>query len=754
MSALSPEVEFEVRQGSGPRVPTTAATVALAAGITERGPFGTRLTTSFEQWKKLYGGYTLNGQRMATAVEQYYANGGRFLRTSRVTHFATPGDPTSTASVAGTLPVPSAASAPSAGYVESAVQPFNLEPGWSLVFAFEAGGDQTLGPVTATAASVESAAEPFVLSNGMTFTVGGATKTFSSGEFVDVGAATAEEVKAALDPWLLANSVPAGVTLTTGNTKVKLQSTKRGSAAAFTIGGTSLSALGGTFTAGAKTGTGNVADVDAVTAAEVAAMVTPTNGSASSTAGRARLTSATTGTSSTAQVKNTSSAGFVAALGLDNAVHPGSSGAAVNTWRLDGKTRGAYVNDLTVEVRAATNGDALSRNVFGVKNGTVLERHFNLSSDPASARYFVDVLNHPETGSDLFTVTDLTGNDDPYAVGLPPAVGVHGPFTGGDDGLVGLNDADFVGAKASSVSGTGIYAFDVGEESGELLLVPGRGTSVVHNGMLAFCAEARGGRCFALLDPPQGLTAEQMDVYVTQTSAIVQSTILGAVYYPELLVANPSAEVYGASPTVTAPPSGTVAGLCARVDAMKVGGPFDHPAGADSRYLPRGVLGFATATGEAPSKADRDLLFPHNVNCVSRETGLPIFVDGARTLDVEAAFGSVGESRGVIFVRKQLGAALRRKSHRPITRELLDEMRDLTVAFLLELTYAGAFASRVPAEAFYVDFGPGLNPPSAARARRTYGEVGLATAKPNEFTKVYIGEDRRALTAELAAAQA
>jgi hypothetical protein len=754
VTGLSPEVDFEVREGAGPRVPTSAATVALVVGVTERGPFGARLTTSFEAWKNLYGGYTLNGQRMVAAVEQYYANGGRFLRTSRVTHFVTPGDPTSTAAAAGTLPLPSAAAAPSAGYVESSSQPFNLEPGWSLNVAFEAGGDQTVGPVTATAASVESAAEPFVLSDGMTFTIGGATKTISSGEFVDVGAATAEEVKAVLDPFLLANSVAAGALLTTGNTKVKLQSTKRGSGATFTLGGTMLAALGGTFTAGVKTGTGNVADVDAATSAEVAAMITPTNGAVSSTGGKVRWTSATTGASSTAQVKNTSTAGFVAALGLDNAVHTGSSGAAVNTWRLDGKTRGAYANDLTVEVRASTDGDPLSRNLFVVKNGTVLERHFNLSSDPASARYAPEVVNDAETGSDLLTLVDLTGDADPYTVGLPPAVGVHGPFTGGDDGLVGLDDADFVGAKSSSVSGTGIYAFDVGEESGELLLVPGRGTSVVHNGMVAFCAEARGGRCFAVLDPPQDQTAEQMDVYVTQTAAIYQSTRLGAVYYPELLVANPSREVYGTGATITAPPSGLVAGLCARVDAAKVGGPFDHPAGADSRYLPRGVLGFATATGEAPSKADRDLLFPHNVNCVSREGLLPIFVDGARTLDMEGEFGSVGESRGVIFVRKQLGGALRRFSHRPITRDLLDAMRDTTFAFLLELTAAGAFASRVPSEAFYVDFGPGLNPPSVARARRTVGEVGLATAKPNEFTKVYITEDRRALTAELAAAQA
>jgi phage tail sheath protein FI len=389
------------------------------------------------------------------------------------------------------------------------------------------------------------------------------------------------------------------------------------------------------------------------------------------------------------------------------------------------------------------------------RNGTALERWFNLSSDPASLDYFVSVLNDADSGSDLVQAEDLVGDDDPYTVGLPPAVGTQGPFTLGDDGLVGLADADYVGAKASSLLATGIHVFALGEERGDILIVPGRGTSATHNGMITFCVTTRRERLFAILDPPQSQTAEQMVTYVSQTANLYLSTRCAAIYYPEVKIANPSTEVYGAATTITAPPSGLVAGICARVSAAKVGGAFDHPAGPAAPYLPRGVLGFATSSGEAPSKDDRDLMYPYNINFVSREERLPIFVDGSRTLDMEGAFGSVGESRGVIFFQKALEPALARCRHRGISQKTLDDERDTTTQFCVELTRGGAFASSDPEEAFVVDFGKfgeGLNVPSVSRARKTVGAVALATAKPNEFIIVSLSEDRRALDAELAAA--
>jgi hypothetical protein len=757
MSGLSSEVDITVEGKIAPRANTSATTTILAVGVTERGPIGSaRLTTSFEQWKQIYGGWTLNGRAMIAAVQSAYDNGAKRVRTSRVTHCTTPGDPGSTTSAPGELTIQSEEDAPTAGAVVSASQPYDLEPSWQLVLAFEAGGDQTIGPVTATAASVESAAEPFNFDDAQTIVVDGISREIDTGEFGDINNATAEEVKAILDPFFLANSIPLGCVLTTGNTKVKIQTTQRGSGASFTLAGTALAALGGTWTAGTKTGTGNVANVDAVTAAEVAAMTAPTNGAVSAAGGAVTYTSATTSGSSTAQIKNTSTAAMVTALGFDNAVHSGSDGTPVDTWTLFGKTDGAYLNDVNVDVYAASSGDADSRNVFFSRNGTVLERWFNLSSDPVSTRYFVTVLNDADTGSNLVRAEDLVGDDDPYTMGLAPAIGSHGPFTGGDDGLAGLTDADYVGAKASSLLATGIYVFALGEESGNILIVPGRATSVTQNGMITFCVTYRRERLFAILDPPADATAEEMVTYVTQTANLYLSTRCAAIYYPNVLVANPDPAVYGAGATIEAPPSGALAGLCARVAAAKVGGAFDHPAGPAAPYLPRGVLGFATTTGEAPSKDDRDLMFPYNINFVSRESKLPIFVDGARTLDMEGEFGSVGESLGVMFVQGNLEPALARCRHRGISQTTLDQERDTCVQFFVELTRAGAFASRDPKQAFVVDFGKigeGLNLPSVGRARKTVGAVAIATAKPNEFIVVGLSEDTRAFDAELAAAQ-
>ena len=76
-------------------------------------------------------------------------------------------------------------------------------------------------------------------------------------------------------------------------------------------------------------------------------------------------------------------------------------------------------------------------------------------------------------------------------------------------------------------------------------------------------------------------------------------------------------------------------------------------------------------------------------------------------------------------------------------------MQRTSVAFFLSQLRLDAFASDVPDEAFTVDFGSGLNPPSEKFARRINGRFGVATAKPGEYIVLRAGQDTRALEAEL-----
>lgn len=745
MTQLASGVEFEDIPKQLTRIDAASELVFLVAGVTERGPIGEApITRSFPAWQKFYGGYTLNAKALVASVELFFKNGGTACRTSRVTHCATPGDPTSTTATKATITLPTAAVAASAGSTQSAVQPYDCEPGQTLVVAFEAGGDQTF-TIAATAASVLSAAEPITLADGQTFIIGGQTKTFSSSEFADITNATAEEIVNALAPFFVAKSLPIAALLHTSDTKVQIISTQRGSGASFVVGaGTANAGLGGTITAGTKTGTGNVANVDIVTAAEIAAICSAiTNGTVSSTGGRVKFTSATTGGSSTAQVKSASTADT--ALGFDNAVHTGGTGAAVDTWQFDGKTAGEYANAITLVTSAPSNGDSLSKNLEIRVNGVRRERFFSVSADPLAARFIETILNATDgSGSDLLAVTDL-------GTGLPAASGTSAAMTGGADGLGSLVDADFLGAALSSPdSATGIEVFNRYDD-GTCIAIPGRGTSAVHNGMVSWSLAQKAGEVFCFLDPPQDLTAEDMKDYVLNTAALFGLTNIASVYWPEVKVLNPDASVYGTVDTITVPPSGIIAGIAARIEGAKIGGAFEQPAGPDGRYLPKGILGFATPSGQPPTKAECEILFPVNVNPIKRETGTPTFIDGARVLDITGNWPSVGQSRGVQYVKRKGRIGLAPLRHRPITTDLFKQGERTLRTFLTDLTRAGAFASTEPAKAFFVDFGPALNPPSTQAAGEVNADVGLATSRPAEFIKVRIGPDTRALDEEAAA---
>jgi phage tail sheath protein FI len=78
-------------------------------------------------------------------------------------------------------------------------------------------------------------------------------------------------------------------------------------------------------------------------------------------------------------------------------------------------------------------------------------------------------------------------------------------------------------------------------------------------------------------------------------------------------------------------------------------------------------------------------------------------------------------------------------------------VRRTITAFLLTQMNNGAFRSREPAKAFFVDVSDALNPPAVVFAGQLVVRVGLATNKPAEFVILRISQDTRAIEATLAA---
>ncbi len=726
------------------------ASLALA-GISERGPIGvsTRAST-FAEWNKVYGGYTAEDLDVVAAIEGYFDNGGTDLFFTRIVHTSSVGDPTTKTSAAATLDLLTAAASATPGTVTSAVQPYNLEPSQTLVIAFNLGGDQTF-TFAATAATRTAANNgPYNLDDLMTFQVaidGGPTltKTFSASEFADVDAATVTEVLASLNAFFASQG--AGAVATVQASAFKITSNRRGTGSGVNIVGGTANAVFG-FTTGNIAGTGDVSNIDAVTAAEVnSKLSTLTNGTSSVVAGAVQLTSTTTGTGGTVQVKNTSTA---VGVGFDNAVHAGSSGTPTATLTVDAKTDGEYGNAITVQVIAATSGEADRFNLYVLQNGVVKERYFNVTMDDADPLYVEGIVNDENTGSDLIQVVDLDAFGlAAAATAQRPAVGTFGPLTGGDDGLSGLTDTDYSGGETVNGS-TGLRCFD--PDDIDILVVPGRATSAVHNAMITYCEVTRLGRVFAILDPPAQQTAVQIVDYVETTAGLLELSDKAAIYWPRVKVANPDKVLYGNSPTVTIAPSGHIAGVYARNDARKIGGQFEQPAGIDFG-IPRNVLGLeqiGDAKPEVLKKAKRDIVFPKLINPISRETG-PIFIDGARTLKSTSPWSSVGSRRGIMFMEKRLVPGLAFMRHRNINDRLYREGERTIDVFMLELTAAGCFKSLDPKKAFFVDLGKGLNTAAVQAQHRVVARIGVATSEIAEFVLLLIAPDTRALDEELAA---
>lgn len=718
-------------------LPVVQTGICVMEAVTERGPVGLGPpTSSFPEWASIYGGYTANADG-ALAAQGFFDNGGQILYTIRAVHYTDITSPATKQSAAATLTLNTAALIAAGGVVTGTLAgPYDLEPGDTLSFSVSGGGTLT-ATFTATAAQRISSAEPFALVNNQTLLIsinGGAvqTITFVTADFVAIGAATAAEVAAKI------NAVLVGGRATVSGATVVILTDRRGTSASVNIsGGSANAALG--FTTGAVAGTGNVADVDAVTVAEIKTIVEAAVAGVlvTNVSGRVRVTTVATGPAVSIQVLASSSADDE--LGLDNLVHTGNAASTLPTLQIDAKYDGSYANDIVARIGTASSGLASEFNFSVQDNGVIVESFPNLTMDPATERYAPTIINGT-LGSKLIVVTDLLALV--ASPGDNPATGNYGPMTGGNDGLSGLADTDFIGNAAG---GTGLRAADVVPDM-SLLIVPGRATAAMHQAMYAYCELTRSGLAFAILDPPANQTAAQMVTYVTDTAALYQASEFAAIYWPRVKILNPSKSVFGSAEQLVVAPSGILAGIYVRTDGATPGGVYEAPAGIEKGQL-LGVVGFET--NEVLDEAKRDLIYPKHINPLTADGGLRV-VDGSRNLKRNGNFPSIPERRGAIFIEQSVKRGLTFAKHKNNTQLLRQSVARTVQTFLISQMKNGAFRTRDPKTAFFVDFGDSLNPPSEVFAGRLNGRVGIATNKPTEFVVIKFSQDTRALEAELA----
>jgi hypothetical protein len=689
----------------------------------------------FDDFKRIFGGYVSAGD-LAVCVEGFFATGGVLCYVNRVVHYTDITDATTKTSAKATATLstaPIAATAASATCANTG--PYVLANGQTVVVVIDSEA-----PVTATVAATAAArtaanAGTFAMADEETITVkvdGGAVQTvvFYATSFVDIGAATDEEVAAVM----AASLVGASVDLNGG--KVRITSDKKGTGSKVEVtGGTANDVIG--FVTDEVVGTGDFADVSAALASEVAAIIATAVGATATVSlvgGKIKIASKITGAGSHVQVTSASTA---VVLGFDNAVHNGVTAATLSTLTAEGKYDGAYASALSVQVAAPTSGATGRFNVYVVDStGLRKETFSNLSMDPTSPSYVETVVNNVDTGSEYISLTDLEAvTDDTSAI---PAVATTA-LTGGLDGLSdngNIGDTDYTG---SSASWTGLYAFDR-VSSITVLAVSGVATPAVHLAMVAYCETHRGGQIFPILDPPAGLSFSAMITYQTTTAALENLSEFGAIYWPRIKVANPNQTVYGTATTITIAPSGDICGVIARTDNARDGGVWDQPAGTETGKFAR-VLGFEN--DDVLSEDVRDLLFPHRINPLTTQEGFPRYIDGARTLKGDGNFPSIGQRRGISYCERTIKAALEPSRHKNNNGETRAQVQRTVWSFLKTQMDVGAFATKVPETSFYADFGDALQ----KAANIIDGQWGVATTQPAEFIRMKVSQDMRAADA-------
>ena len=239
---------------------------------------------------------------------------------------------------------------------------------------------------------------------------------------------------------------------------------------------------------------------------------------------------------------------------------------------------------------------------------------------------------------------------------------------------------------------------------------------------------------FAILDTPAGLTASESgsnSVGDWRKGSLGIDSYWGALYYPHIKVPRD-----GVNGTLTLAPSGAVAGIYARMDAVAPpqGSVSTAPAGYGASGEVRGIKGLEVNVADA----DHGALNVLGINVLRKVSnggnGLPaVVVLGARTLSSTSDFRYVNVRRMMTYVEQSVKSISRPylfKNNGPETwGRLTTDISSLLGGFFA----AGQLAGNSESEAFFVKIDASNNSAEDLRNGILNAEIGLALLRPAEF---------------------
>jgi len=746
------KTELRDIQPTNQGLPSRPTDVVRMIGITPWGPMGVAtICTDFDEWQKTFGPH-LASYFSSVMAQQMFLAGVRELITVRTAHYGAGSAVPLTAAKSNKTFQTGAGGATKASVTGSLVGPWALTSGDTL--KGKVGGvaapERTV-TLTATAAVRENApAETYALVNGQTLTVKvdresvAQSIAFLTAEFVNIALATAEEVAAVIN----AKIVGAHATVTSGGTKVTITSDKKGYASYVEVtGGTANAVL--LFNVAEVQGTGNDGaghnfdDIASVTYSELKAMIEASwtdNGGVTVTSSSGYLKIETNSAGAAAKVQVLAASTADDEIGLDNAEHVGSDGAAVDTLKVYGKYEGTLGDLVTIVIADASDGNAEHFNLSVYQNGTLERTWVNLTMDSSDSEYAETVINGV---SGWITVEDKDAAGT--TLQRRPANASATALTGGNDGLTALADVDFYGVEGN---GTGLFAFDLLPDDGDLLISPDCTTEGFQDEATETCRDHWKGKCIFVPDIPAGcthLTAAAHADLVTASDARLPHL------WPRVSIPNPDKDVYGTADIVTVPTSGLYVGRMAANTRTNAETTAEWTQPGNQIYgLLENAVGLESDTVLKPNV--REYLAAHLINPIIKgrtEAGnFGVWVNDVMPGTKASLWNSVGNIRGVAHLRKVLEAYFETQRTQPNTMDAryMDKYR--IESHLAGLCSRGCFATRSAPDAFYVNTDPegtGINNPAEQRAQRYHSVVGLAIAEPKRFIDIGLTRDDRAV---------
>lgn len=386
----------------------------------------------------------------------------------------------------------------------------------------------------------------------------------------------------------------------------------------------------------------------------------------------------------------------------------------------------------TLEDPATPDADRTRYNLTVRDTGTgLLERYLNVSIEPAHARGLDKVLatsrllRVPAADAVLDQLPakhgDVPPGSDPFADGHDGDWYVQATADSGADGAVALGVADYLPAGGAAAK-TGLYQL-LKTDIFNLLCLPGAPDAVAADA-LELCVDRR---AVLLVDPPGW---QSVDDATGAPPVQGDSAKNAAIYFPNVLMPDPLADG-----TLRAfPPSGVMAGVCARTDVQR--GVWKAPAGTDASL--NGVRGLELKLTDG----ENGRLNPLGVNCLREFPVVGTVSWGARTLRgadrLADQWKYLPVRRLALFIEESLFRGTQWVVFEPNDEPLWSSIRQNVGAFMNNLFRQGAFQGQSPDQAYLVKCDSENNPQYDIDRGIVNVTVGFAPLKPAEFVVIHI----------------